>query len=85
MQSLYLLQAEVAARGASLRMLAAILLLVLLCGLFYVLLHVKSFKAEVNKGARGLSRPGARSNVMFIACALAFVVICILLFLVAKA
>ena len=84
MQSLYLLQAEVAARSASLRMLAAILLLVLVCGLVYVLLQVKSFKAEASKEARGMWQPGTRSNVMFVICALAFLAICVLLFLVAK-
>ena len=71
-----LAQADVS-RFASFRVLAAVLLVVLICGLLYVLRHLKSFSAP-QKGR-------ASSYVIFVGCAVTFVVVCLLLYLVAKA
>jgi hypothetical protein len=80
----YLLQAAPPAL-APVRVLAAMLLVLLLCGLIYVLRHVKSLKAEIKANDVMPTLRGPRNNMIFIACALTFVIVCLLLFLVAKA
>ncbi len=67
----------------SLRMLAAILLVTLVCGLIYVLQNLRDLKAQPTSGERPMRR--ANHIVIFVVCAVMFVAACVLLFLVAKA
>ena len=76
--ALYLLQV-VPAQRASLKILAAILLVVLICGLIYVLRNFATLKTDENSQALR----GPRNNFIFIACATTFAVVCLLLYLVA--
>ena len=73
-----LLQAAPSAQVASLRVLAAILLAVMICGLIYVLPRLKGAPA-------GSAARSARNNLIFLSCAIAFLILCVLLYLVARA
>jgi len=68
----------------SLRILAAVVLVTLLCGLFYVLRNLRDLKADRGGAAE---TPLRRANyfLIFIACAVMFLAACVFLFLVAKA
>jgi hypothetical protein len=69
---------------SSLRMIAAILLVTVLCGLVYVLRNLRGLKAEPGPNAKS---PPLRTNhvMIFLLCAAVFAAACVLLFLVAKA
>ena len=77
-------QATPSAYGASFRIIAAIVLVVLLCGLSYVLYHVKSLRAEI-RADQAIGRRGRDRTLIFIGCALTFLVVCVLLFYMARA
>lgn len=82
--SAILLQAGPTAQTASLRILAAIILVVMICGLIYVLRNVKSLKAETR--ARETTPTRQASYIMiFVACTVVFVLACVFLYLVARA
>lgn len=67
----------------SLRVLAAILLVTMLCALIYVLRRMREMKDEPH--ARGPTPPARANHILiFVACAVIFVAACVLLFLVAK-
>ena len=68
----------------SLRVLAAVVLVTLVCGLIYVLRNIRSLKAGPSREAE---TPSPRPNhiIIFVACAVMFAAACVLLFLVAKA
>jgi hypothetical protein len=79
-----LLQAAPTTQLASLRVIAAIVLVVMICGVLYVLRNLKNLRAEI-RPSEMIGRRGRDRTMIFIGCAMAFVVICLLLFLVAKA
>ncbi len=81
----FLLLQVAADRLAPIRILAAILLVGLLCGLIYVLRHLKNLNAEIRADDLVPAGRGPRNNMIFIACAVVFVVTCLLLFLIVKA
>ncbi|HEV3410563.1 MAG TPA: hypothetical protein VG095_09720 [Chthoniobacterales bacterium] len=81
---LHLLQAAPTSSMASLRMIAAILLVVLLCGLIYVLRNIRSLRVEV-AGNERVGKRGRDRTLIFVAFAVTFVLVCLLLFLVARA
>ena len=81
---LHLLQGAPTSSIASLRMIAAILLVVLLCGLIYVLRNVRTLRVEVS-GRDSIGKRGRDRTLIFIACAVTFVLVCLLLFFVARA
>lgn len=80
----FLLQAAPTAQTASLRVLAAIILVVMICGLIYVLRNTKSLKAETSAREKTATRQ-ANYILIFVACALMFVLACVFLYLVARA
>ena len=68
---------------ASLRMIAAIVLVTMLCGLIYLLRNLRDLKAEAGPRAQ-TTRSRANHIMIFVACAVVFGAACVLLFLVAK-
>ena len=82
--ALYLLQAAPSARMASFRVIAAIVLVALICGLIYVLRNVRSLKVEVLPTDK-IGKRGRDRTMIFIGCAVTFVVVCVLLFVMARA
>jgi hypothetical protein len=70
--------------GAPLRVIASILLLVMLCGVIYVLRNLGKVKRELVADDLMPSTRGPRNNMVLVVCAVSFVVICLLLFLVVK-
>lgn len=71
--------------GAPLRVLAAIMLVGILCTFIYVLRHLSKIKNELADDDIVPDEKGPRNNMIFIVCAVAFIAVCLLLFLVVKA
>jgi hypothetical protein len=67
----------------SLRVLAAVVLVTMLCGLIHVLRNIRSMRAE--PGPRGENATASVNHIMiFVGCAVVFAAACALLYLVAK-
>ena len=71
--------------GAPLRVFAAILLVGILCALIYVLRHLAGVKKELKDDDVLRTERGPRNNMIFIVCAVTFIAVCLLLFLLLKA
>ncbi len=71
--------------GAPLRVFAAILLVAILCAVVYVLRHLTKVKQEIADDDLLPTERGPRNNMVFIVCAVTFVAVCLLLFLLVKA
>lgn len=71
--------------GAPLRVLAAILLVAMICGVIYLVRHFARVKREIIADDLVPAQRGPRNNMILVVCALTFVAFCLLLFLLVKA
>ncbi|HEY0369026.1 MAG TPA: hypothetical protein VGC85_05475 [Chthoniobacterales bacterium] len=71
--------------GAPLRVFAAILLVLILSTVIYVLRHLTKVKEELREDDIVPTERGARDNMLFLVCAVTFLAVCLLLFLLVKA
>ena len=67
------------------RILAGIVLAIVICVFIYVLRHLKKIENKIAADDLVPAERGPRNNMIFIACAVTFLVVCLLLFLIFKA
>lgn len=82
--ALFLMRAPAPSLGP-IRIVAGIALLIVICVFIYVLRHLKGIEDEIVADELVPAERGPRNNMIFIACAVTFVVVCLLLFLIFKA
>jgi hypothetical protein len=70
---------------APIRIMAGLALAVVIGVAVYVLRHLKKIENEIVADELIPAERGARSNMVFIVCAVTFLVVCLLLFLIFKA
>jgi hypothetical protein len=70
---------------APIRIMAGLALAVVIGVAVYVLRHLKKIENEIVADDLIPAERGARSNMVFIVCAVTFLVVCLLLFLIVKA
>ena len=67
------------------RIIAGIALAIVICVFIYVLRHLKKIENKIDADDLVPAERGPRNNMIFIACAVTFLVVCLLLFLIFKA
>jgi hypothetical protein len=79
------LAAAAPAALAPIRIMAGVALAVVIGVAVYVLRHLKKIENEIVADDLIPAERGARSNMVFIVCAVTFLIVCLLLFLIVKA